>query len=321
VFGLLAALELHPSNPKCGVYAPIGGFQAVSEAFEKLAESNDVTIKYNSTVTQVTEEGVYLLDSNEPDQSSFIAADLIIVNADLPYATKTLMENDPKHFGNDFSPEHIEKIRFDWDEKFLYSSGVIAFHWSINKTLDCLNTHNVFMETKNVRESWETLRRPSVKKKDSSSDGAMNFYVHRATKTDESASPENCDVIMVLVPCETLLRDKVCAKLPKTEAIAKYHEQFSDEMIKHVKSIVLKRLSALDELKNLEAHIVHEVVDTPVTYSDLYNVGAGTPFALVRKYFDLHLNCVQFCNCDYLYLQTVPWIWSTKYHSPFFRTT
>ena len=45
--------------------------------------------------------------------------------------------------------------------------------------------------------------------------------------------------------------------------------------------------------KSSSVRIVHEVIDTPSRYADLYNVAAGTPFALVSNFqvvFGIHDN-------------------------------
>ena len=118
VFGLLAALELHPTNERAGVYAPIGGFQKVSKAFEALAIDCGVEIMYRKTITGISEEGVWITDENE--KNSFIAADLVVCNADLPFATKTLMKKEGP------SPP-----RYDWDSSFDYSSGEFILHFCL----------------------------------------------------------------------------------------------------------------------------------------------------------------------------------------------
>jgi phytoene dehydrogenase-like protein len=88
VFGLLAAIELHPS--KGGVYAPIGGFEAVSRAMERLVKDLGVEIQCDTTVTKVDTQGVYIKNG---ESNAFLPADLVIVNADLPFATESLMKN------------------------------------------------------------------------------------------------------------------------------------------------------------------------------------------------------------------------------------
>ena len=227
------------------------------------------------TVTHVQNDGVYMCDTQKPNSpSEFLPADLIVVNADLPYATNSLLTDNAT-----ISDHSI----FDWDDKFTYSSGVISFHWSVGLSLDELNTHNVFMiaaSRSNAESSWNILR---TNEGDVDQTTLFNFYVHRASKTDPTAAPSGCDSIMVLVPCKTLLRDPDCAKLPRDEAIRLYKDQFSEEVVSKAREAVLKRLSALDSLKNLESHILDEVVDTPASWADQFHLAAGTPFALVSK--------------------------------------
>ena len=268
VFGLLAALELHPTNKRAGVFAPIGGFRSVGKAFEKLATDMGVRIEYEKTVTKVTNDGVFYSDTSA--NNKFVKADLVIVNADLPYAQKCLL-------GPNTEQSMAIENMYDWDDKYRYSSGVIAFHWSLNKSIKCLNTHNVFLYASKNEASWKTLRENSKLV----SGDPFNFYVHRATATDKSAAPTGCDSIMVLVPCATLKRNNDWAKLNRNIAVEKYQGQFDDAYVQSIKQAVLDRMSVIDELDNLEYNIIHEEIDTPGTYADLYNLAAGTPFALV----------------------------------------
>ena len=271
VFGLLAAIELHPE--KGGVYAPVGGFEAVTDALERLVRELDVEIRCDTTVTKVNDQGVFVIHG---ESNTFIPADLIIINADLPFATETLLKD-------------TNMERYDWNDNFDYSSGVIAFHWSVDKELTDLNTHNVFMtaeSTERAKNSWRVLRNEQSNLAELE---PFNFYVHRASKTDPTAAPSGCDAILVLVPCSTLARNPEWAKLPRAEAIELYKQQFDEDLIRQTRKAVLRRLSAIPSLKGLEEHLLDEVVDTPATYAEQYNVAAGTPFALSHGLSQLSL--------------------------------
>lgn len=280
VFGLLAAIELHPSNKNAGVFAPVGGFRAVSNALEALAVDLGVEIRCETNVLGVTNDGVWATDSQK-DGKEFIPADLIIVNADLPYAKNSLLlKSDKDTKTNDLTD------KFDWDDSFSFSSGVISFYWSLDKPLADLNTHNVFLSTKSrsdAEASWQVLREPHTTPPNTNddSDHPFNFYVHRPSHTDPSAAPPGCDTIMVLVPCRTLLRDEEYALLSRDQAMVRYQQQFTPEVVAQARRAVLKRFAAVDSLRNLENHILHEEYRTPATWADKYNLGAGTPFALV----------------------------------------
>jgi phytoene desaturase (3,4-didehydrolycopene-forming) len=191
VFGLLAALELHPTDG--GVFAPVGGFQAVTDSVLRLAVDRGVAIVCHTTVVRVTEEGVYFQDTHAVEEETtrapqFMPADMVVINADLPYAQKSLFEKPGA------------EAKYDWDdEHYRYSSGVIAFHWSMNRSLDALNTHTVFLTAANrtvAHQSWETVRSAGQVAGSSfltqGNDAPLNFYVHRARPLDPTAAPEVC---------------------------------------------------------------------------------------------------------------------------------
>jgi len=321
---LLAAIELHPSNKKAGVFAPVGGFQAVTNALEALAKDLGVGIRCDTTVVRVANDGVWATTANNNSNSNnkdsdhnentdkekeFIPADLVIVNADLPYAKKSLLmdQNASNNIeGGDLTNAQSQKEQpqeqlteiFDWDDSFSFSSGVISFYWSLDKPLDDLNTHNVFLSTKSrsqAEASWQVLRDPQPGSdigngdSDSDSDAPFNFYVHRPSKSDPSAAPCGRDTIMVLVPCRTLLREEECANLPKSEAIERYQKQFSPEVVSQIRKAVLKRFAMIESLVDMEDHIIHEEYRTPSTWADRYNLAAGTPFALSHGFAQLSI--------------------------------
>ncbi len=320
VFGLLAAIELHPTNRRAGVYAPIGGFAQVANSMYQLCLNLNVKFQFHTSVTKVDENGggVHFLVKNDNAECTstqgFLNADLIICNADLPYATETIMRsslNDKDKDVNSDEGELLYHETYDWNDKFDYSSGVIAFHWSLSKRLDTLETHNVFISANNTSDavkSWAVLRNdPDDGTSDSMpcsmQDKAFNFYVHRAGKADRSTCPQGCDSIMILVPCPTLTRREDIASSSRDEAIAVYKQQFSKDVVNDVREAVLRRLSVLIGLENVRDLILNEVVDTPGSYADHYNLGAGVPFGLVSFWFlldvypDIHARMMLYSQC------------------------
>lgn len=178
VFGLLAAIELHPTNTKCGVFAPKGGFHSVTRSLVSLATSKGVNVVTDAYVTRITENKVEF-ESNEGKAD--LRADVTVINADLPYASKVLVDANR----TDSFP------RYDWDDRYRFSGGVIAFHWSIKKQLKDLRVHNVFLTSNGrdrILQSWSSLRDDSGNPT-ANDVGPVNFYVHRPAAVDPSASP------------------------------------------------------------------------------------------------------------------------------------
>jgi phytoene desaturase (3,4-didehydrolycopene-forming) len=270
------------------VFAPVGGFQSVYNAFKRLAESYGVVIQYNTTVTKVCPNGVYCIESCESDNegaqsasnATWIPSNLVVVNADLPYALNTMLNWERT------DKDDVSKIIYDWDQKFDYSSGVIAFHWCISRPLDELNTHNVFLCSENTTEakkSWAVLRTTPTKTETPLCivQEPFNFYVHRPCKSDPSAAPDGYESLTILVPCQTLNHRAELGKVRKIDSMKVYRTQFDDEHVSKVREAVLTRLSVLKVLENLKDAILYESIDTPATYADKYNLAAGTPFGLV----------------------------------------
>ena len=156
---------------------------------------------------------------------------------------------------------------------------------------------------KAVRERIPIKRRKDAQVQDSCNtfdNRSFNFYVHRSTASDSTAAPENCDSIMVLVPCPSLRRNESLSLVSRDNAIQGYSSQFCDAFIRDMKEAILSRLAVLEGLEDLKQHILHEVVDTPASYADYYNLAAGAPFALVRNL----LACTYFLfNTDCAYMQ------------------
>ena len=233
----------------------------------------------------ISSEGVSFTEHMSKEQK-FLPTDMVIVNSDLPYSTKVLMNQNQISEMNEVKQESYDNLsRYDWDDKYDFSSGVIAFYWSVKKKCSCLNTHNVFLISKNrddMEKSWSSVRYndPEMSAFDNP-EFPFNFYVHRASAVDESAAPNNCDSLMILVPCCTLKRSESFSKLDRETCIQGYEKQFDQDFVSKVKEAVLERLAALEGLKDLAENIVDEVVNTPATYAENYNLAAGTPFALV----------------------------------------
>jgi phytoene desaturase (3,4-didehydrolycopene-forming) len=248
----------------------------------------------------VTDDGVLFVYAAENDEAGdrggtegkkgFLAVDLVVCSA-----TETILRSETDVNGGRTTGEDDDRSyreTYDWNDELDYSSGVIAFHWSVSRNLEALSTHNVFMSanaTSDAERSWASLRgdddgvaTTATARRPSSMVGTpFNFYVHRAGKTDPTACPPGCDSIMVLVPCPALTRDERLASLPRDEAIDAYKRQFGREVVDDARDAVFQRLSVLKGLENLEDSILDEVVDTPGSYADYYNVGAGVPFGLV----------------------------------------
>ena len=80
------------------------------------------------------------------------------------------------------------------------------------------------------------------------------------------------------------MRNPAYANLPKKQAMEQYQKgQFTKPLIDRVRRAVWHRIAATTKdgrrcisVEELQQCILHEVVDTPATYADSWNVGVGT---------------------------------------------
>eukprot|EP00878_Enallax_costatus_P020105 GHUV01021237.1.p1 GENE.GHUV01021237.1~~GHUV01021237.1.p1 ORF type:complete len:230 (+),score=39.05 GHUV01021237.1:142-831(+) len=139
-----------------------------------------------------------------------------------------------------------------------FSAGVIAYYWCVNKHLEGLRHHNVFLSDQ-YRASWNRARNPQEFQR------YPNFYVHAPARTDPSAAPHGCDSIMVLLPVANIQQ-----RAGQTDYQA---------LISAGKQLVLDSMAA-GGIDLREENIVHEDVRGPWQWRELYGLEHGAAFGL-----------------------------------------
>lgn len=243
-FSLLAATEITD-----GVWYPIGGFQNIRDALYQVATKLGVNVKTGISVDRILVENDKVIGVRLPGGEVW-EADIVVANPDLPYVYSDLLE------GVEAIKEKSKKLA-----TMDYSAGVIAFHWALDKKVEKLNHHNIFMSNE-FEESWKRAIDPS------SIIDKPNFYVHAPSRTDRSASPEGKDAITVLFPVANL------GELG-AEKVLSHYEKFVDSAREKV-------FHSFEDAGcgKLALHILSEEVCTPPEWKKLYNLKYGAAFGL-----------------------------------------
>jgi len=212
LFAMLPAVELTE-----GALFPVGGMYRIVEILLEAAMAEGVQFHFNTKVEQIQTskdqaQGIKLQDGNTK------TADIIVVNADLPYAYTGLLPDNKKAY----------RIR-----KMKYACSAIVFHWGIDKLCHPLEHHNIFLSGDYIENLYMIFNRKSMAENPS-------FYIHRPTGTDPSASPAGHDSLSVIVPVGH--RDNT------------YNLNW-DEMKKMARTSILNRLGEIG-LADLEKHII-----------------------------------------------------------------
>jgi phytoene desaturase len=222
-----------------GVYFPEGGMHEVAQKLLAIAEEHGVKVHLKSPVAKIEvnkhkARGIVLEDG------SFHEADIIVSNADLPYAYKYLL------------PENRMTKRL---EKKKYSCSAIVFHWGVGKVYPQLSQHTVFVSG-NHRESCRVIF------KENGFSDEPSIYVHSPVRSDRSAAPENQDSITAVIHAGNL------------DDSGDYNWE---EIKTQARQSILGRFKE-EGLTDFEKHIKFEICFTPYTWKSEFNLTKGGTF-------------------------------------------
>lgn len=235
LFSMIPAAELTEGS----FFPATGGMYNIVERLLGEALKLGVSINFNSPVSRILisghrAKGILLEDAKT------IEADLVISNADLPYAYRELLPDRRRS-------ERIERMK--------YSCSALCFHWGLDKTYPQLDQHNVFLSD-NFREGLNKIFREKT-----IGDNPC-FYVHAPARNDPSAAPPGCDTISVAVGIGHVDR-----KMPQD------WEKIKD----NTRKAVLERLRK-QGLDDLEKHVRFEICHTPESWETGCNISRGAVF-------------------------------------------
>lgn len=159
-----------------GIWYPQGGMPEICRAVARLAEARGAAIRLNAEVARI-EGNTCILDDGER-----IAADAVIVNADLPYAERELLGN---------APAKAARRRT--------SCSAYMMYLDVEGELPELLHHNVFFGSDfrgNLNQLFHRLELPS--------DPA--FYACVSARTEPTRAPAGRSNLYILVPVPNLDR-------------------------------------------------------------------------------------------------------------------
>lgn len=238
LFTILSFLEYEH-----GVFHPLGGCGAVSEAMAALARKMGVTIKLSTPVERVIYEddravGV-VVDGARKD------ADAVVVNGDFAHAARNLI---PEAHRPRWKDAKIDKARL--------SCSTFMLYLGLEGDLGDLEHHTILLsdDYRNNLDEISTCRLPTK----------PSLYVQNAARTDPSMAPPGHSALYVLVPVPNLRSDTDWA----TTTAAFRAKTF-------------ERMKVLG-LHDIEKRIRYERVITPAGWRDEFAVNEGATFNLAH---------------------------------------
>ncbi len=233
VFSMLPFLELSE-----GVWFPRGGMSQVTKNLLGIAKELGVGLKLGTPVKEIKVSGnratgVVLEDGEH------IAADVVVNNADLPYAYTQLL------------PDAKMKRKM---KRMKYACSAVVFHWAMDRKFDSLEQHNVFV-SKDLQQGLQAIFEGGAMPDD------FSFYLHAPGKTDHTVAPEGQDSISIIVPVANLDQEKYDMEV----------------LSKKLKQGIFERLKK-EGIPDFESHIKFEKVFSQQSWKDNFNLYHGATF-------------------------------------------
>ena len=243
-----------------GIWYPKGGFHKVIEALVNIGERLGVKYRLSTSVESIllspdqrTAQGVVLASGET------VTADIILINADLVYAYNNLLP--PSSRATSLKSRKA-------------SCSSISFYWAMDRQIPELSTHNIFLAD-DYRESFDDIFKKQLIPQQPS------FYVNVPSRIDPSASPEGKDSIVVLVPVGHLL-DEIAGK-----GLDVHSKQDWARMVKDARETVFSTIESRTGASKLQDSLVKEIVNTPQSWKDVFNLDKGAILGLSHSFFNV----------------------------------
>ena len=236
LFSILSFLEY-----EYGVWHPIGGCGAVTQAMARVARQLGVEICLNEPVEEMLFAGKRAVGVRTP--SGIRRADAVVVNADFARAMSRLVPN---------------RLRRRWtDEKLArkqYSCSTFMIYLGVEGTFDL--PHHTIHISKDYEQNLDDIENRHVLSDEPS------FYVQNACATDPSLAPRGHSALYVLAPV-THQHTNVDWSRERT--------RYRDLLIKKI---------AQAGYGGIESRIRYERVITPADWDTRYEIYRGATFNL-----------------------------------------
>ncbi|MCS6975854.1 MAG: phytoene desaturase family protein [Gemmatales bacterium] len=239
LFSILAYLEYGH-----GVYHPIGGCGAVSQAMADAAEDLGVQIHLGEEVTGIEFRGRRAVGVRTA--KGHYRTDALIINADFAQAMRKLV---PNQLRNRWRDEKLERKR--------YSCSTFMLYLGLDGECDGLAHHTIYLSA-DYKTNLRNIEVDHVLSKDPS------FYVQNPCVTDPTLAPRGMSTLYVLVP--------VTHQHPNVDWSRERHP---------FRNLVLRQLRKLG-LENVERRIRFERIVTPADWEHDHQIYRGATFNLAH---------------------------------------
>lgn len=247
LFSILSYLEY-----EYGVYHPIGGCGAITDAMARVARSMGVDIRLGEPVEQLLFDGRRAIGARTPQGEYH--ADAVVLNGDFGRAMSRLV---PNHLRRRWTDRKIAGKKF--------SCSTFMLYLGLDRQYSDVAHHNIYL-AEDYEQNLADIEQRHVLSTNPS------FYAQNACVTDRSLAPAGKSTAYVLVP--------VTHQHPNVDW-QRERQRYRD--------MAIRRLELIG-MKHVDRHIVYERVITPDDWESEYEIYRGATFNLAHNFRQmLHL--------------------------------
>ena len=212
------------SGIKQGTFYPIGGFNAVIKAMEKVCIDLGVKIFTKHTVKKINIKNsqVYSISTIEKE----IKTDYLIASADYAHVEDKLLENKYRNYSSKY-----------WEKKS-FSPSSLLFYLGVSEKLEKLEHHTLFFD-EDIEQHSDDIYEKSVWPK------KPLFYTCCPSKTDTKVAPKGKENLFILMPIAAGLKDTKKTREKYFEIIMNRLEKFCNLEIR--KNIEYKKSYCIND--------------------------------------------------------------------------
>lgn len=256
-----------------GLWYIEGGFYKYIKALEQLIYDLGGSIQKNTEVKEIivhrkkakgviTNKGCY-------------KSDIVICNADFPYATNKLIKYKSKKRKKEINDKE-------------YSCSVFMIYLGLNKKYKELDVHNIYIN-KHFEENIQAAFKGKLPKYPS-------VYMYCPSRIDETLCPKGNETLNIMVRVPNLSYKNI---------------KWTNKFIKYFRNIVINEIKQIKGLEDIEENIVYESYLTPIDFKNKFNSYYGTAFGLSHKlnqtvYFRPHIKDKKIDNLYFIGSSTHP---------------
>lgn len=240
LFSILSFLEY-----EYGVFHPIGGCGAVTEAMARVAREMGVEIRTDEPVREILFEGRRAVGART-DAGTY-RSDALLINADFARAMSRLV---PDRLRRRWTDARIARKKFSCSTFMLYL-GIDGVYGDVPH-------HNIYI-SEDYERNLDEIENRHVLSEDPS------FYVQNASVTDPSLAPRGMSTLYVLVP--------VTHQHPNVDW-TRERQRYRD--------LALARLSKVG-IEDVERRIRCERIVTPLDWDQGFEIHQGATFNLAHN--------------------------------------